>query len=290
MRFSFYTIMLLSALALSGAAFAQTAQKTVAQKSTTENTPIAPAPIARAPLINPMGAGLLVPAGEAASPIAERDGIAIRTEPRADAPQIGILQAEGSDNPYQMHVIIKRTIDPNWQPSWWKKLLGRTAPVIEKQTPVSEFTLSPAQKAVMIVKVEGNWLQIGQGWFEWSEAIAKASAFKPWSELYQEGSFSAFQLTNARANKADIVPLGKVSFTEDGGARTDATAPTRFIVLDAAAGALKLRATSGTCGAAPKAALEGVVGWVNLFAKNGAPQLLLQAETCPTDTQTIKNN
>lgn len=282
MRFSFYTMMLLSVLALSGAAFAQTQEKTAAEKPTAENTPTV-----RAPLINPMGAGLLVPAGEANSPIAERDGIAIRTEPRTDAPQIGILQAEGSENPYQMHVIIKRAIDPNWQPSWWKKLLGRTAPVIEKQTPVSEFTLSPSQKAVMIVKVEGNWLQIGQGWFEWTEAIAKTAQFKPWSELYQEGSFSAFQLTNARANKADIVPLGTVRFTEEGGAATDVEAPTRFIVLDAAAGALKLRATGGTCGAAPKAALEGVVGWVNLFAKSGAPQLLLQAETCPTNTQTI---
>lgn len=283
MRYSFYTLILLSVLALSGTAFAQTQQKTAAEKSTAEN-----APTVRAPLINPMGAGLLVPAGEAESPIAERDGIAIRTAPRADAPQIGILQAEGSDNPYQMHVIIKRTMDPNWQPSWWKKLLGRTAPVIEKQTPVSEFTLSPTQKAVMIVKVEGNWLQIGQGWFEWNEAIAKTAAFKPWSELYQEGSFASFQLTNARANKADIVPLGTVRFTEEGGAATDVMAPTRFVVLDAAAGALKLRATSGTCGLTTKAALEGVIGWVNLFAKNGAPQLLLQPENCPQDAQTTQ--
>lgn len=276
MRFSFYIIMVLSVLAMSGAAWAETASKantTPIQKTQADA-------VKTAPVVNPMGAGLIVPAGEAPSPIAERDGIAIRSEPRADAPQIGILQAEGSTNPYQMHVIISRVLDAQWQPSWWKKLLGRRPPVIEKQTPVSEFTLSPAQKGVMIVKVEGSWLQIGQGWFEWTESIAKTAEFKPWSELYLEGSFSAFQLNNARAGKADVVPLGTIDFTEEGGATTIVQSPTRFIVLDAAAGALKLKATGGTCASSAKVPLEGVVGWVNLFAKSGAPQLLLEPEVC----------
>lgn len=271
MRISFVTLLVLSALAFVGPVFAV-------------ETP-APSEESAAPLVNPMGAGLVVPAGEAPSPVAADASIAFYSKPDLASEKLGALRATGSRIPYQTHVIVKSGPDPEWKATFFRRLFKRTAPIVEHQTPVSEFILSPQQRGIMIVAVEGSWLQTAQGWFQWTQAVANHARFIPWSELYQQASFEAFQLTNARTDRADLVPLGEVEFREENGEILPIKAPARFVLLETQPGTLKLRLTGTTCPKNPNPLVgEGKVGWVHLFAQSGAPQLLLQPEHCPEDT------
>lgn len=272
MRFSFLTLMLLSLMAFAGPVFAQDGTAAAEQA-------------APQPPVNPMGAGLVVPAGEAASPVGE-EGITIYTKPDLASDQVGVLTSRGSTIAFQTHVIVKRGQDPNWKPGFFRRLFRSEAPVVDYQVPVSEFRLSPKQQGIMIVTVEGSWLQIAQGWFQWTQAVANKARFVPWSELYQQASFSAFQLSNARADRADLVPLGEVDFREASGNIVKVKAPARFLLLDAQPGTYRVKLTGGTCKQNPNPlGGEGKEGWVNLFAQNGAPQLLLEPEQCPEEVQ-----
>jgi hypothetical protein len=257
MRVSVLVMMAFGAIALTGAAFAQEAPK---------------------PLVNPMGAGLVVPAGEAASALAEGMKVPMYAEADLQSAQLGMLQAGGGENPNQMYVLASEEADPTWKPSWFKRVMGRTAPMVRKVIPVSEFMLSPTQKGIMIINVQGSWLQTAQGWFQWTTAIAQHAEFKAWSELYQEAGFASFQLSNARTEKADVVTLGAVEL--QGVENIMLPAGAKLMVLDARPAALAVRVTGGTCKGAPEAEHEGAQGWVNLFAQSGAPQLLLQPEHC----------
>lgn len=278
MRFSFVTLMMLSVLAFAGPVFAQEAEE--AAPAAQEET------AAPAVVVNPMGAGLIVPVGEGASPVSAEAGITIYSKPDLQSEQVGLLQSVGSTTPFQTHVIVNRGPDPEWKPGFFRRLFKREAPIIEHQVPVSEFMLSPTQKGIMIVTVEGSWLQIAQGWFQWTQAVANHARFVPWSELYQQASFNAFQLNSARDERADIVPLGEVGFREADGTVIPVKAPARFILLESQAGAMKLRLTGSTCPQNPKPlGGEGKEGWVSLFAANGAPQLLLQPEACAEEVK-----
>jgi hypothetical protein len=282
MRVTFYTLVILSTLALGGTALATAEQaETPAAPAEQEAAPAA----APAPVFNPMGAGLMVPAGEAKSPVPDTLEVPVYEKPDLQSKKLGFLRASGSDIPFQMHAIIDARPDPKWEETWWRRWLGRKAPIIKKEVKVSEFTLSPTQRGVMIVNVQGSWLQLANGWFQWTVSLAENARFKPWSELYQEASFSAFQLTNARVARADIVPVTDVTVIGEGEAAPTLVVkpPTRFIVVDSAPAALKLRITGGTCKGSKPDKHEGAEGWVALFAQNGAPQVILQPETCPEE-------
>lgn len=257
MRVSVLVMMAFGAIALTGAAFAQEAAK---------------------PPVNPMGAGLVVPAGEAATALAEGAKVPMYAEPDLQSAQVGVLQVGGGDNPNQTYVLVSEQPDPAWKPGWFKRVMGRTAPIVTTVAPVSEFMLSPTQKGIMIIHVQGSWLQTAQGWFQWTTAIAEHAEFKAWSELYQEASFASFQLSNARSEKADVVTLGAVEL--QGVENITLPAGAKLMVLDARPAALAVRVTGGTCKDSPEAQHEGAQGWVNLFAQSGAPQLLLQPEHC----------
>lgn len=265
MRFSFVTLLVLSALAFAGPVLAQEAS------------------------VNPMGAGLVVPGGEAPSPVPAGTVITVYSKPDLASDVVGELRSTGSTIPYQTHVIVKRGPDPEWKATFFRRLFKRQPPIVEHQTAVSEFILSQQQRGLMIVSVEGSWLQTAQGWFQWTQAVASHARFIPWSELYQQASFEAFQLTNARAERADLVPLGEVQFREENGGTLSIKAPARFVLLDIQPGTLKLRLTGSSCPKNPNPLVgEGKVGWVHLFAQSGAPQLLLQPEVCPEDTQQVR--
>lgn len=267
MRFSFMTLAFLSVLAFAGPVLAQEAE-----------------PVAVPQAVNPMGAGLIVPAGEAPSPVAADASIIIYSKPDLGAEQVGELKSTGSTLAYQTHVIVKRGPDPEWKPTFFRRLFKREVPIIEHQTPISEFRLSQQQKGIMIVSVQGSWLETAQGWFQWTQAVADHARFVPWSELYQQASFEAFQLNNARADRADIVPLGEVGFREENGTVIRVKAPARFVLVDAQPGTVKVRLTGSSCKKNPlPLGGEGKEGWVNFFAQSGAPQLLLQPEECPED-------
>ena len=300
MRFSFVALVVLSVVAFAGPVLAQdkplehmtpkeraafdaemAAQEEAANGGKDDAAVAAPA----APM-NPMGAGLMVPAGEAASPVAADQGILIYSAPDLQSEQVGVLQSVGSTIDFQTHVIVSRGADPEWKPGFFRRLFKREAPVIERQVAASEFMLSPEQKGIMVVNVQGSWLQIAQGWLQWTQAVANHARFVPWSELYQQASFAAFQLNNARADRADLVPLGEAGFREEDGTVIKVGAPARFILLDAQAGTMKVRLTGSTCAENPKPlGGEGKEGWVNLFASSGAPQLLLQPEVCAEEAK-----
>lgn len=273
MRFSFVALMMLSVVAFAGPVLAQdAAEKPAAQQAAAE------------PVINPMGAGLIVPAGEAASPIAPEQGVNIYAKPDVNAEIVGVLQSSGSTIPYQMHVIAAHGKDPNWKPGFFGRIFGSEAPERDYQLPVSEFRLSGVQKGIMVVAVEGSWLQLAQGYLQWTQAVANHARFVPWSELYQQASFESFQLTNARSERADVVPLGEVTFRDETGTEISVKSPARFVVLDNKQGVMKLRITGSTCPENPiPLGGEGKVGFVSLFAANGAPQLLLEPERCASD-------
>ncbi len=272
MRFSFLALIALATVAFAGPVFAEDAQQAPAAEQTAEAVPMA----------NPMGAGLIVPSGEAGSPISPDEGIKVYAQPDLGAEVVGTLQSTGSTIEFQQHVLVKKGPDPEWKPSFFNRLFNKKAPIIEVQTPVSEFMLSPEQKGVMIVNVQGSWLQIAQGWFQWTQKVANHARFLPWSELYQQASFTSFQLSSARTDKADIMPLTEVILTEDDGTQTKVNSPARFILIKLEGGKMRVRLTAGTCQAGGNPLVgEGKEGVVSMFAPSGSPQLWLQPEVCP---------
>lgn len=270
MRISVFMILAFGAMALTGAAWAQAPSEGPATE--------APAAAPERPS-NPMGAGLVVPSGESATAILENEKIPVYVQPSLEAEQVGLLQLGGNEEqPFQSYNIVKETADPEWKSTWFRRLTKKKAPTVTSVTPVSEFMLSPTQKGLMIINVQGSWLQIEAGWFQWTTTVAAHAEFKAWSELYQEASFASFQLSNARESKADIVTLNAVPLQGVDGVTVPAGA--KLIVLDARPEALAVRLTGGTCAGAKPVENEGAQGWVNLFANSGAPQLFLQPEQC----------
>jgi hypothetical protein len=197
------------------------------------------------------------------------------------------LQSVGSTIPYQTHVIVKRGPDPDWKPNFYRRLLGRTAPIIDHQTAASEFALSLKQKGIMVVSVQGSWLQLAQGYMLWTRAVADHAQFIPWSELYQQASFPTFQLSAARAGRADLVPLGEVTLRTNSAEEIQVKSPARFVLLPASStqpGVLSVRLTGSSCKHTPiPLGAEGKEGTLPLFAANGAPQVIVQPEVCPED-------
>jgi len=273
MRLSVFMILAFGAMALTGAAWAEEPAKpaTQAEAAAPAETPA-----------NPMGAGLVVPGGEEAFALKENEQVPVYAQPSLEAERVGVLMVGGNDNqPYQSYNVVKEERDPNWKETWWRKLWKKEAPVVKTTKPVSEFMLSPTQKGIMIINVQGSWLQIEAGWFQWTTTIAEHAEFKAWSELYQEASFASFQLSNAREGKADVVTLNAVPLQGVDGVTLPAG--TKLMVLDARPEALAVRVTGGTCKGTKPVANEGAQGWVNLFANSGAPQIFLQPEQCPED-------